>query len=143
MLIASLLREKGQVVHTCGPEETLTAFTQRLDALRVGALVVVDTKGKPVGVASERDVVRRVAREGAAALSHRIADIMTRAVVTVSPEETVDAALSRMTDRRIRHLPVMEGSKLVGMISIGDLVKAKIDLAVQEAQNLRAYIEAG
>jgi CBS domain-containing protein len=143
MLISAILREKGHAVHTCAPDETVTAFAERLERMRVGALVVAGADGALVGVASERDVVRQIARDGAAALAMTVGDIMTRDVITVSPAETLDAALGRMTDRRIRHLPVVEDGRLVGLVSIGDLVKARIDAAIREAAALRDYIAAG
>jgi CBS domain-containing protein len=92
------------------------------------------------GIVSERDIVRGVAELGAGALSQPVANFMTREVQFASPGETVDALLSRMTDRRIRHLPVVEGTRLLGIVSIGDLVKSKISEVEAEADNLKAYI---
>jgi CBS domain-containing protein len=110
---------------------------------RVGALVVLDSKGHLEGILSERDIVRLCAQVGAAAMTAKVADAMTKDVLTAAPKDKVDSALARMTDRRIRHLPVLEGEKLVGVVSIGDLVKAKIDEALQEADAMRAYIATG
>jgi CBS domain-containing protein len=105
-------------------------------------MVVLDESQNVAGIVSERDIVRVVAEVGAEGLSQPISACMTRDVVFAEPQETVDALLARMTDRRIRHLPVCRASRLVGIISIGDLVKSKIAETVAEAENLKAYISA-
>lgn len=110
---------------------------------RVGALVVLDSYDFLQGIISERDIVRHCAEHGGDAMTAKVADVMTRHVVTAHPGETIDAVLSRMTDRRIRHLPVVQHGKLVGVVSIGDLVKAKIDQTQHEAAAMRAYIATG
>ena len=109
---------------------------------RVGAIVVVDGDRDVVGIVSERDIVRIVAEQGASGLARPVADCMTRDVIFAKPSELVDAILGRMTDRRMRHLPVCSDSRLVGIVSIGDLVKAKIAETEAEAEGLRAYIAA-
>jgi CBS domain-containing protein len=96
-----------------------------------------------VGVLSERDVVRAVARDGAAALERPVADFMTADVVFAAPSESVAILMGRMTDRRIRHLPVLREGRLAGVISIGDVVKCQIAEATREAESLRTYITAG
>jgi CBS domain-containing protein len=108
----------------------------------VGALIVCD-EDRVVGVVSERDVVRAVARGGAAALERPVSDIMTAEVVFAAPSESVAILMGRMTDRRIRHLPVLREGRLAGVISIGDVVKCQIAEATQEAESLRTYIAAG
>lgn len=143
MLINQLLNAKGHQVFTVTPEDTLSAVAALLYARKVGAFVVTDRMGHVVGIVSERDVIGALAQHGAVALERPVQDIMTRDVVIASPGETVDSLLERMTDRRIRHLPVMEGSQLKGIVSIGDLVKAKIAQAEHEAQTLKQYIVAG
>jgi CBS domain-containing protein len=95
------------------------------------------------GILSERDIVRAVARDGAAAMDAPVSSVMTAKVVTAAPSDRIDAALARMTDRRIRHLPVIQDGALVGFVSIGDLVKAQIDMALAEADAMRAYIATG
>jgi CBS domain-containing protein len=105
--------------------------------------VVLDCDGYLQGILSERDIVRLCAHNGAAAMLAKVADAMTKDVVTATPKDKVDSALARMTDRRIRHLPVLEGQNLVGVVSIGDLVKAKIDEALREAEAMRTYIATG
>ncbi len=142
MLVSQILKDKGDLVFTAGPGETVGAVAALLHSRRVGAMVVVDGE-VVVGIVSERDIVRMVAEEGAAALARSIDVCMTRDVVFASPGETVDSLLTRMTDRRIRHLPVMRDGRLAGIISIGDLVKHKINEVEAEADGLKAYIAAG
>jgi CBS domain-containing protein len=113
-----------------------------LTARKVGAMVVTEPDGGVVGIVSERDIVRIVAEKGPDGLKKPVADCMTREVIFALPGESVDALLERMTDRRIRHLPVCVDGRLVGIISIGDLVKSKIAETVAEAEGLRAYISA-
>jgi CBS domain-containing protein len=139
MLVSQVLGAKGDAVFTTTPHETLEAVASLLFARGVGSLVVMD-EGKVAGIVSERDVVRGVAQEGVLALKRPVSAFMTRDVLLASPSENVDDLLSRMTDRRIRHLPVCQDHKLVGLVSIGDLVKTKISETVAEAEHLRAYI---
>ncbi len=143
MLINQLLNTKGPQVFKVTPDDTLSAVAALLHTRRVGAFVVADKAGKVVGIVSERDVVRAIATEGPEALGLAVSKVMTRDVIAASPGETVDAMLELMTDRRIRHLPVMESGRLVGIVSIGDLVKARIMAAEHEAHALKAYIAAG
>jgi CBS domain-containing protein len=104
--------------------------------------VVIDAEGEIIGVLSERDLVREIARRGAAALEDRVGAAMTREVITARSDETIDDCLARMTDRRVRHLPVVEEVRLIGIISIGDLVKHRIARAEAEAAAMQAYISA-
>jgi len=142
MLVSQLLKSKGDLVFTATPNETVAAVAALLHSRRVGALVVLDAE-QVVGIVSERDVVRIVAERGGAALSEPVSGCMTRDVVFAEPGETVDSLLGRMTDRRVRHLPVCQGDRLVGIISIGDLVKSKISEIEAEASGLKAYIATG
>ncbi|WP_140983952.1 CBS domain-containing protein [Asticcacaulis tiandongensis] len=143
MLINQLLNAKGHQVFTATPDETVSSITALLYARKVGAFVVADRLGRVVGIVSERDVIRALAQYGASALERPVQEIMTKDVIVASLGETVDSLLERMTDRRIRHLPVMEGQRLAGIVSIGDLVKAKIAQAEHEAHTLKQYIAAG
>lgn len=143
MLISHILRDKGGAVHVVDAMTTLAGAAIELHQKRVGAVVVLEADGGLAGVLSERDIVREVAKRGAAALEDPVERAMTRDVITASPQETVDECLSRMTDRRIRHLPVLDGRRLIGIISIGDLVARKIEAAQAEAAAMRAYITAG
>jgi CBS domain-containing protein len=105
-------------------------------------MVVVDEGGSVVGILSERDLVRAVAEMGADSMSRLVVDWMNRDVVFATPAETVHALLARVTDRRTRHLPVLKDGRLVGIVSIGDLVKSKIAETEAEAEGLKAYISA-
>ena len=143
MLISQILKDKGDLVFTASPQETVGAAAALLHTRRVGAMVVVDETEAVVGILSERDIVRVIAKEGAAALTKPISSCMSARVIFAEPHAPVDALLERMTDRRIRHLPVVKGGRLAGIISIGDLVKHKINEALAEADGLKAYIAAG
>ena len=141
MLVSQILRTKGDSVFTAKPAETVGEVAALLNSRRVGALVVLDAE-RVVGIVSERDVVRAVAEGGADALNKPVSSCMTANVLYADPGETVDSLLSRMTDRRIRHLPVCKNERLVGIVSIGDLVKSKISEVEAEADGLKAYIAA-
>ncbi|ESQ82776.1 histidine kinase [Asticcacaulis sp. AC466] len=143
MLINQLLNAKGREVYTVTPDDSLSSVAALLYTRKVGAFVVTDRNDRVAGIVSERDIIRAIATSGAQALGQPVGNIMTREVFSALLGETVDALLGRMTDRRIRHLPVMEGDRLVGIVSIGDLVKAKIAATEHEAQTLKAYITAG
>ena len=140
MLVSQILKSKGDLVFTASPGDTIAAVAALLTARRVGAMVVVEGEREVVGIVSERDIVRIVAEQGAGGLDHPVSACMTRDVVFAQPSQTVDSLLGLMTDRRIRHLPVCIDHRLVGIISIGDLVKTKIAETVAEAEGLRAYI---
>ena len=142
MLVAEILKDKGDAVYSIRPDVRLGDACGELDRLRVGALIVCDAD-RVVGVLSERDVVRAVAGDGAAALDRPVSDFMTADVVFAAPAETVTILMGRMTDRRIRHLPVLREGRLAGVISIGDVVKCQIAEATREAESLRTYITAG
>jgi CBS domain-containing protein len=142
MNIGAILHDKGGDVFTVGPGEDATAISQALAQHRIGAVLVRDLNGNILGIVSERDIVRAVAREGAAALSHTARELMTADLITVRAETLVAEALGVMTTHRCRHLPVMEDGRLTGMVSIGDLVKVRIAEAEQEAENLRAFVTA-
>jgi CBS domain-containing protein len=142
MLVSQILKEKGDLVFTASPADSVAAVAALLVARRVGAMVVLDEAHDVAGIVSERDIVRVVAELGADGLAQPISACMTKDVVFAAPSETVDQLMSRMTDRRIRHLPVCVDGRLVGLVSIGDLVKRKIDETVAEAETLKAYISA-
>lgn len=142
MLVSQILRTKGDLVFTATPTDTVGAICALLYSRRVGAMVVMDGDHL-AGIVSERDIVRALAEAGGSALSQPISGYMTKDVLVAAPNETIDAMLSQMTDRRIRHLPVCERGRLIGIVSIGDLVKYKISEVEAEADGLKAYIAAG
>ena len=140
MLIAHVLQDKGAVVHTLLADATLQQAAEELHKHKVGALVVMDGGTVVIGVFSERDVVRELARGGVDAMNAKVSTAMSRQVVIAELKETVDEGLARMTDRRIRHLPVLDAGKLVGIVSIGDLVKHRIAAVEAESAAMQAYI---
>ena len=140
MLVSQILKDKGDLVFTVSPHETVAQAAVLLDQRKVGAMVVVNQNDAVVGILSERDVVRVVAQDGPLGLNRAISSCMTKDVIFALPGETVDSLLGRMTDRRVRHLPVMNKGRLAGLVSIGDLVKRKIAESEAEAETLRAYI---
>ena len=131
MFVAEILKIKGNAVFSIAPDRTVAEACAELESRRVGALVVCDGD-RVAGVFSERDVVRALA-----------SDYMTEKVIFAEPREQIGVLMTRMTDRRIRHLPVMSDQRLVGVISIGDVVKQQIAEHAQEAESLRTYIAAG
>ncbi len=143
MLVSQILKQKGSAVYTCSPLETVAAAAAVLHSRRVGALVVMDEQDHVVGMLSERDIVRVIAQQGHMGLSAPVSSCMTRDVIYAVPTETVADLMARMTDRRIRHLPVCQEDRLVGVVSIGDLVKSKIAETEAEAEELKAYIAQG
>lgn len=142
MFVAEILKTKGNAVFSIAPDRTVAEACAELESRRVGALVVCDGD-RVAGVFSERDVVRALAGDGAGALDRPVSDYMTAKVIFAEPREQIGVLMTRMTDRRIRHLPVMSDQRLVGVISIGDVVKQQIAEHAQEAESLRTYIAAG
>ena len=143
MFLSQVLKDKGDLVFTASPNETVGAAAALLHSRRVGAMVIIDDDDRVIGILSERDIVRVVAERGAAGLTQPISSCMTRDVHFAAPNEAVHTLLERMTDRRVRHLPVIHQGRLAGIVSIGDLVKSKIAETEAEAENLKAYIAAG
>jgi CBS domain-containing protein len=140
MYVADILETKGTKVITITPDARIELVVQRLRMERIGALVVSETGATADGIISERDVAHGLAEHGAEVLSRTAADLMTKAIVTCSPTDTIAQVAKTMTDRRIRHMPVTQGRKLVGIISIGDVVKFRLDELQLEANEMRDYI---
>lgn len=140
MLIEHILRGKGSDVLTVAAEDPLTTAIATLAEHNVGALVVTDADGAIVGILSERDVVRSLARSGAATLQGTVGDLMTTEVTTCGPRATSDELMTVMTDRRIRHIPVVDGATLVGIVSIGDVVKTRMGELETETETLHDYL---
>lgn len=140
MSIAAILQGKGGAVVQVRSTDSVQSAVQLLAEKRIGCVPVVDD-GQVVGIFSERDLVYRVASDGAAALDHSVGDVMTAPPITIDDQTPVIHGLSLMTKRRIRHLPVVVDGALVGLISIGDLVKFRIDAIESEASSLRDYIQ--
>ena len=142
MTVSEILHRKGRHVTTVRSIDTVEAAIGKLHAERIGALVVLDRWGKLVGMFSERDVIHALAQHGAAALGFEVHELMTPDVTTCMPEDRVDGVMGVMTAHRVRHLPVMEKGQLVGLVSMGDLVKNRLDEKVQEAAVLRDITRA-
>jgi CBS domain-containing protein len=140
MAVAQILKLKGRAVITAGAEETVHAAAKTLAEKRIGAIVIVDKQGAIAGIISERDVVRAVATHGAKALTLPVSEVMTAKVRTCSPSDSEAELMSLMTVNRIRHLPVLENGKLGGMISIGDVVKFRMEAIEHEAEEMKLYI---
>ncbi len=139
MTIARLIEGRDQEIIHCAPTDTVHHAARLLAEKRIGALpVLVD--GKVAGIFSERDLLYCVAKEGGATLDQPVRAVMTAPAITIDVTENALAALALMTRRRIRHLPVVDGEKLVSFVSIGDLVKFRIELVEAEARQLRDYI---
>ena len=141
MTIASIISERGDNIYTAKVSETVSQVAAQLAEKRIGALPIVEG-GTVMGIFSERDLVYGVARLGASFLNEKVADVMTKPAINVDSNTKVLSALSLMTKRRIRHLPVVDDHKLVGFVSIGDLVKFRIDKIESEAAAMRDYIQA-
>ncbi|RMD47423.1 MAG: CBS domain-containing protein [Alphaproteobacteria bacterium] len=133
MLVRQILASKGSsAVETIAPEATLAEAARRLREKRIGALVVSGDGARPEGILSERDIVAALARQGALCLEQTVAEVMTAEVATCAPSDRADDVLARMTAGRFRHMPVMEDGRMVGLISIGDVVKARLDELAHE-----------
>ncbi len=140
MTIAAILRHKGTDIASVAPATRIAELTGVLAERRIGAVLVRDAAGQLLGIVSERDVVRCLARSGGDCLAMTAAQLMTAQLHTVSPATSTGEALSLMTSSRIRHLPVLEDGALVGLVSIGDVVKAQLDDQAHEVDSLRAYV---
>ncbi len=140
MTVARILSEKGREVFTTQPHRTLKEVVDLLASKGVGAVVVADAAMSVLGILSERDVVRVMAQHGAAALDDPVSRHMTPKVITVTRDDTVDHVMQTMTEGRFRHLPVVEDGRLVGIISIGDVVKRHVNMIDSERQAMREYI---
>lgn len=143
MNVNAILKSKGRAVETVRPDATVMQVAEQLSARRIGALVVSGDGQQVDGIVSERDIIRTIAREGASVLDWPVSRIMIDDVITVTGTDEVAEILATMTDRRFRHLPVVEDGKLAGLVSIGDAVKYRIEEAEFEARTMRDYIVSG
>ncbi|WP_448189124.1 CBS domain-containing protein [Azospirillum sp. sgz301742] len=139
MLVVAVLKRKGTDIVSIRPDEAVSAVARTLAERRIGAALVMEGN-RPAGILSERDIVRGVAAQGSAVLQQPVSALMTRDLVTCHPTDTVAQVMVVMSERRIRHLPVMDGERLIGLISIGDVVKARLDDAELEVESLRGYV---
>jgi len=140
MNVETILGTKGRAVATIRPEDTVGAAVKALVSGNIGALVASEDGEHVDGIVSERDIVHALARHGDALLALTVAEVMTRSVVTCDPTESVAELMAEMTNRRIRHLPVVQNGRLCGIVSIGDVVKNRLDEIEYEARSLRSFI---
>ncbi len=140
MHVKLILKNKGATVETIRPDVLIADVVDTLKAKRIGVLVVSQTGDDIAGIVSERDIVNGLAEQGASLLDQPVDTIMTRQVKTCSPDDTVTFVMEMMTDRRIRHIPVLRDGALVGIVSIGDAVKFRLQELESEATHLREYI---
>jgi len=140
MQVENILQSKGRAVHTVAARATIAEAVDILNSRRIGAVVVVTDAGKVAGILSERDIVRHLGKDWTALGSKPVSEVMTKNVVTMNRQATVAEVMERMTERRIRHLPIVDNGDLVGIVSIGDVVKRKIEETEQEALALKEYI---
>ena len=138
--VAAILKHKGYQVTTVDPTVTIVRVVDVLAEHRIGAVLVVDRAGQLLGIVSERDIVRSLGANGARTLEMTAGQLMTRALQVAHPETTVAEAMSMMTMGRFRHLPVLDHGALAGLISIGDVVKARIMEQESEVDSLKAYV---
>lgn len=140
MTVKAILAQKGHAVVTIEPTATLADVAKLLSARGIGAVIVTGTDGSVIGLLSERDIIHALARHGAAALAMTVDAVMTRRVVTSVEADTIGSVMERMTSSKFRHLPIVEDGRLVGMISIGDVVKYRLEEVARESEALRDYI---
>lgn len=140
MTVKAILSRKGSDVATIAPTASLTEAVKLLAERRIGALVVTGADDRVAGILSERDIVRVLAARGTDALQDNVAAVMTRKVSTCTEAETVAVIMERMTEGKFRHLPVVEQGRLAGIISIGDVVKRRVEEMEREGDALREYI---
>jgi len=143
MFVSDILAAKGGLVFTVTPGTTVGQVARQLSTRRIGAVLVVDRLDRVAGIVSERDIVNVLASHGAPALELEASEIMTRNVVTCDPDDSIDQIMEAMTRRRFRHMPVVKHGELMGVVSIGDVVKARLEETRHETEALRAYIVAG
>lgn len=143
MIIANILKVKGRNVATARPDDTVQEIANRLAQRKIGAIVIVGDGGRVSGIISERDLVRMIAQHGANALNMSVADVMTKEVIVCTEQTSVDEIMELMTNGRFRHLPVVEDGSLVGIVSIGDVVKHHIAEVELEVSAMRGYFATG
>lgn len=141
MIVRTILKSKSSGdIATIVPGQKVADAAKLLEQWRIGALVVVDDQRALAGILSERDIVRGLSRHGPTVLEMKVADLMTANVLTCTPEESIEDVMSTMTANRIRHLPVLEGGRLAGIITIGDVVKARLEETAMQVDSLREYV---
>ena len=139
MLVQDILKTKSPEIHSISPEKSVSEAARQLTECRIGSVVVLNHTTL-VGILSERDIVRAIARRGAECLEEEVSSLMTRSVVTCSRDQTISNVMELMSNGRFRHVPVVEAGAVVGVISIGDVVKHRLDETQEEVRQLAAYV---
>jgi len=140
MQVENILQSKGRAVHTLPTGASIAEAVEMLNTRRIGAIVVTTADGKVAGILSERDVVRHLGKDWSSLSSRPVSEVMTKDVVTMSRRATIAEVMERMTERRIRHLPIVDNGELVGIVSIGDVVKHKMSQLEFERDQLDSYV---
>ena len=143
MNVAAILKLKGRAVVTTTPDKSLLEVAKMLEEHGIGCIVIEGDDGKVAGIVSERDLVRAIGQSGTMVLKEPVSDYMTKTVVTAREADTIDRLMSEMSSHRFRHMPVVERGRLIGLVSIGDVVKMRIAEAEMEAAAMREYITTG
>ncbi len=143
MIVRTILKQKASNdVATTSADQLVAAAAKALHHRRIGALVVVDAAQNIIGILSERDIVRGLALHGSKAEALKVQDLMTSAVLVCGPDDSLDSLMGIMTNKRVRHLPVVEQGRLIGIITIGDVVKSRLEDATMQVDSLRDYVMA-
>ena len=143
MKVSAILKDKGDKVVTANPDDTVASVAELLKREGIGAVIVTGAGGSVAGILSERDIVRAIPAKGSDLLESRAADLMTRDVITCTPDMDVDDVRKLMTEGRFRHVPVLVDGRLAGIVSVGDVVKQRLDELEAETGALRSYISTG
>lgn len=143
MFVSDILAQKGGLVFSVTAATSLAQLSQQLSTRRIGSVLVLDAESAVLGIVSERDLVRAFASHGATAMELEARQVMTRDVVACDPDDSIEQVMQTMTQGRFRHLPVVRHGELLGLVSIGDVVKARLEEAKHETEALKAYIVAG
>jgi CBS domain-containing protein len=143
MNVAAILKQKGRAVVTTTTDKSLLDVAKLLEQHRIGCIVIEGDDGKVAGIVSERDLVRAIGQAGSKVLKDPVSDYMTKTVITAREADTIDRLMSEMSSHRFRHMPVVEKGRLIGLVSIGDVVKMRIAEAEMEAAAMREYITTG
>jgi CBS domain-containing protein len=143
MFVSDILSQKGGLVFTVTAGTTLAQIAQQLSTRRIGSVLVMADADRVAGIVSERDLVRAMSQHGIGALELEAHQVMTRNVETCNPDDSIEQVMGAMTRGRFRHLPVLDRGELIGLISIGDVVKARLEETRHETEALKAYIVAG
>ena len=143
IFVSDILAQKGGLVFSVSPGTTVAQVAQQLSTRRIGSVLVIDKGDAVIGIVSERDLVRALSSHGPKALELEVSEVMTRDVTTCDPDDSIEHVMQVMTRGRFRHLPVVRRGELLGLVSIGDVVKARLEEAQHETEALKAYIVAG